>query len=60
MEHIHINVERGQPMLTSEILAPITTAVESNLTLLIPVGVGIMALLFGVRLVPKVIKILAK
>lgn len=42
-------------MVTTEMLAPITTAVTSNLTLLVPVGIGIMALMIGVALIPKII-----
>lgn len=47
-------------MLTADLLTPIATAVNSNLTLIIPVGVGIMATLIGVRLVPKIIKMFSK
>lgn len=47
-------------MITAELLAPLTTAVTSNLTILIPVGVSVMALLFGVRLVPKIFRIFGK
>jgi len=42
-------------MVTALMLAPITTAVTSNLTLLVPVGIGIMALMIGVSLIPKII-----
>lgn len=41
--------------VSSEMLAPITEAVTSNLSLLVPVGIGIMALLIGVSLIPKII-----
>jgi len=42
-------------IITAEILEPITTAVTSNLTILVPVGIGIMALMIGVSLIPKII-----
>lgn len=42
-------------MVTALMLAPITTAVTDNLELLVPVGIGIMALMIGVALIPKII-----
>ena len=42
-------------MLTAELLAPITEGVSSNLTLLVPVGIGIMALMVGVGLIPRIV-----
>lgn len=42
-------------MLTSEMLQPITTAISSNLTLLVPVGIGIMGTMIGVSLIPRIV-----
>lgn len=42
-------------MLTAELLAPITTAVSSNLEVLIPVGIGIMGTMIGVGLIPRIV-----
>lgn len=42
-------------MVTAEMLAPITTAVTSNLNLLVPVGIGIMGLMVGVSLIPRIV-----
>lgn len=42
-------------MITAEMLAPITEAITSNLTILIPVGIGIMATLLGVSLIPRIV-----
>jgi hypothetical protein len=42
-------------MITSEMLAPITTAVNTNLTELLPVGIGIMAIMLGVSLIPRIL-----
>lgn len=42
-------------MVTAEMLAPLTEAVTSNVTLLVPIGIGIMAILIGVSLIPKII-----
>lgn len=41
--------------LTAEMLAPITTALTSNLTTLVPVGLGIMASMIGVSLIPRIV-----
>lgn len=42
-------------MLTAELLEPITEGVSANLTLLVPVGIGIMALMVGVGLIPRIV-----
>lgn len=42
-------------MLTAELLAPITTAISSNLTILLPIGIGIMGIMIGVSLIPRII-----
>lgn len=42
-------------MITAEMLAPITTAISSNLTILVPVGIGIMATMLGVSLIPRIV-----
>ena len=42
-------------LITSEMLQPIVESVTNNLNAILPVGIGIMALLIGVRLIRKVI-----
>ena len=42
-------------MITAEMLAPITTALSSNLEVIIPVGMGIMGTMIGVGLIPRLI-----
>lgn len=42
-------------MITAEMLAPITTALESNLAVLVPVGIGIMGTMIGVGLIPRIV-----
>lgn len=42
-------------MVTAEMLAPITTAITSNITLIVPVGIGIMATMLGVSIIPRII-----
>lgn len=41
--------------LTEEMLAPITTALTSNLNVLLPVGIGIMGIMIGVSLIPRIV-----
>ncbi len=41
--------------VTSELVAPITTAISSGLTTLVPIGIGIMATFIGVHLIRRVI-----
>lgn len=42
-------------IITSVMLAPITSAVTDNLGTLLPVGIGIMAIMLGVSLIPRII-----
>lgn len=41
--------------VTAELIEPIQTAITSGLTTLVPVGIGIMATMLGLSLIPKVI-----
>lgn len=41
--------------VTSELVAPLVTAIESGLTTLVPVGIGIMATFLGITLIPRII-----
>lgn len=41
--------------ITAETVAPITEALSSGLTTLVPVGIGIMATFIGISLIPRVI-----
>ena len=45
----------GDLVITAEMLAPITQAVTSNLGILLPVGIGLMSIMIGVRLIPRII-----
>lgn len=42
-------------VITPEMLAPITTTFETNTAVITPVGIGIMAGLIGIALIPKVL-----
>lgn len=41
--------------ITAALVEPITTAISSGLTTLVPVGIGIMATFIGLSLIPRVI-----
>ena len=47
------DVSPGQ--ITADMLTPITSTVGTNITTLTPVGIGIMGMMIGVTLVPRVI-----
>lgn len=42
-------------MLTEAMATSIVTAVTSNVTLLVPVGITILGLMVGVSLIPKIV-----
>ena len=42
-------------MITADMLAPITTTLETNLTVLVPVGITIMGAMIGVGLIPRIV-----
>lgn len=42
-------------MVTTEMLAPITTTLTSNLDVLLPVGISIMGVMIGVGLIPRIV-----
>lgn len=41
--------------ITSELVAPITNAINSGLTTLVPIGISIMATFIGIALIPRII-----
>lgn len=41
--------------ITSDMLAPITTALTDNLGVLVPVGITIMGIMIGVNLIPRIV-----
>lgn len=42
-------------IVTSEMLAPILTGLSANLTILLPVGIGIMGIMIGVSMIPRIV-----
>ena len=41
--------------VTAETVAPVTTAISSGLTTLMPIGIGIMATFIGISIIKRVI-----
>lgn len=41
--------------ITAETVAPVVDAISSGLTVLVPVGIGIMATFVGISLIPRII-----
>lgn len=41
--------------ITAELVKPITDAISSGLTTLVPVGIGVMATFVGISLIPRII-----
>lgn len=41
--------------ITAELVKPITDAISSGLTTLVPIGIGIMAVMIGIGLIPRII-----
>lgn len=41
--------------ITAELVAPITAAISSGLSTLVPIGLGIMGTFIGISLIPRII-----
>lgn len=41
--------------VTAELVTPITNAINSGLSTLVPIGLGIMATMIGISLIPRII-----
>lgn len=41
--------------ITAELIKPIQSAIDSGLSTLVPVGIGIMAVFVGISLIPRII-----
>lgn len=41
--------------ITADMLQPITNALTSNLSVILPVGISIMGIMIGVGLIPRII-----
>jgi hypothetical protein len=42
-------------LVTAEMLAPITTTLNDNLGVLLPIGIAIMGVMIGVSLIPRIV-----
>lgn len=41
--------------ITSAMLAPITDAVTSNIGVILPIGIGLLGIMIGVGLIPRIV-----
>lgn len=41
--------------ITSALIKPIQDAIDSGLSVLVPIGIGIMAVMIGLSLIPRII-----
>lgn len=41
--------------ITAELVKPVTDAISSGLTTLVPIGIGVMATFIGISLIPRII-----
>lgn len=41
--------------ITAQLVQPVVDAINSGLAVLLPVGIGIMAIMVGVSLIPRII-----
>ncbi len=42
-------------VVTTEMVQPILDSVTANLTVLLPVGIGILAIMVGISLIPRIV-----
>lgn len=41
--------------ITNELVSPITNAINSGLSVLVPIGVSVMGVMIGINLIPRII-----
>lgn len=41
--------------ITSEMVKPLLTAVTSNVSVILPIGIGIMGVMLGISIIPKIV-----
>lgn len=41
--------------ITTAMLQPLVTGISDNMTIIVPVGLGIMATFIGIKMIPKVV-----
>lgn len=48
-------MEAVAPVISASQLAPIADTINSNAAVLIPVGIGVMAIMVGIKIIPRII-----
>lgn len=50
----------GDPVVTTEMLSPILDSITANVGVIIPVGIGIFAIVLGIRFIPRIFKMFTR
>ena len=50
----------GDPIVTTEMLSPILDSITANVAVIVPIGIGIFAIVLGVRFIPKIFKMFTR
>ncbi len=48
-------MEGGSAVVTVDMLQPVIDTITANVTVLLPVGLGILAIMLGIALIPRII-----
>lgn len=48
-------MDGGSAVVTAEMLQPVIDTITANVTVLLPVGLGILAIMLGIALIPRII-----
>lgn len=52
--------EPTAPVVTTEMLSPILDSITANVAVIVPVGIGIFAIVLGVRFIPRIFKMFTR
>ena len=50
----------GDPVVTTEMLSPVLDSISANVAVIVPVGIGIFAIVLGVRFIPRIFKMFTR
>lgn len=50
-----MNFLAATPAITAEMLEPVVEGVSANIGVIVPIGIGLFAILLGVKLIPKIL-----
>ncbi len=50
----------GESAITTEMLEPILDGLKANIGIILPIGIGIFAIVLGIRFIPRIFKMFTK